>query len=441
MSTQRPSWPIAKILTWLALCAGLALHATNALAQLYLLTATRSGAGTVTSTPAGIDCGATCSVSFASGTSVTLTALPSSGYAFTGWSGACTGTVTCTLMMDAAKSVTATITVSGDTQAPSVPMGLAATAVSSPQINLSWSGSTDNVGVTQYKIYRTIYNSCVPTAGMVCALWYSSTSLLATLSGAPPATSYSDTGLLSSARYDYTVQACDAAGNCSDPSAPASATTLAARQYVFEPKLEQGFNLISNALNVTLDVAALFGNQDAPTELTPSIVSIWKWNAVQARWAFNSPQFTAAANAAYAAAHNYEVLSVINLGEGYWVNSIVPLTLPPQSGTGINWTGFDFAALPSGFNLITTADGYTPSEFNVQVSEPASAQGVIPTTNFVSLWAWDAVARTWYFYSPLLEAAGGLPAVKAHADSNFYRHFQDYGKILGIGTGFWVNRP
>ena len=41
-----------------------------------------------------------------------------------------------------------------DTTKPSKPAGLTATAVSSSQINLSWTASTDNVGVTGYRIYR-----------------------------------------------------------------------------------------------------------------------------------------------------------------------------------------------------------------------------------------------------------------------------------------------
>ena len=41
-----------------------------------------------------------------------------------------------------------------DTQAPSTPSGLSATTVSSTQINLAWTASTDNVGVTGYKVYR-----------------------------------------------------------------------------------------------------------------------------------------------------------------------------------------------------------------------------------------------------------------------------------------------
>lgn len=68
-----------------------------------------TGSGTVTSSPTGINCGATCSASFAQGSTVTLTAAPVSGSVFAGWSGGgCSGTGTCTVTMNAAQSVTAT---------------------------------------------------------------------------------------------------------------------------------------------------------------------------------------------------------------------------------------------------------------------------------------------------------------------------------------------
>jgi hypothetical protein len=75
------------------------------------LTASKVGSGTVSSSPAGISCGATCSGSFTAGTAVTLTAAAGSGYSFTGWSGACTGTGSCVVTMDAAKSALATFTI------------------------------------------------------------------------------------------------------------------------------------------------------------------------------------------------------------------------------------------------------------------------------------------------------------------------------------------
>ena len=76
----------------------------------YTLTVQLSGnaTGTVTSSPAGISCPTTCSASFASATSVKLTALPAKGDYFAGWSGACKGTGACTLAMNGNKSATAT---------------------------------------------------------------------------------------------------------------------------------------------------------------------------------------------------------------------------------------------------------------------------------------------------------------------------------------------
>jgi len=76
----------------------------------YLLTVGKAGtgAGTVSSSPAGIACGTTCSASYTANTTVTLTAAPTAGSTFAGWSGACSGTGSCTVSMTAARSVTAT---------------------------------------------------------------------------------------------------------------------------------------------------------------------------------------------------------------------------------------------------------------------------------------------------------------------------------------------
>lgn len=78
------------------------------------LSVTRAGngstLGTVTSQPAGINCGSTCTATFAgsSPTTVVLTASTSGNATFAGWSGQCSGTAnTCTLTMNADKSVTA----------------------------------------------------------------------------------------------------------------------------------------------------------------------------------------------------------------------------------------------------------------------------------------------------------------------------------------------
>src|SRR5206468_3026322 len=82
---------------------------TATFVPLYTLTVNlnHASSGTVTSVPAGIACGVTCSASFASGTAVALTATPTAGFAFTGWSGGgCSGTGTCTVTLDGATTVT-----------------------------------------------------------------------------------------------------------------------------------------------------------------------------------------------------------------------------------------------------------------------------------------------------------------------------------------------
>ncbi len=83
-----------------------------------------------------------------------------------------------------------------DAQAPTVPSNLRAQAVSSSQINLTWNASTDNVGVTGYKISRAGAQIDTTTS-----------------------TSYSNTALNASTAYSYTVAAYDAGGNASAPSA------------------------------------------------------------------------------------------------------------------------------------------------------------------------------------------------------------------------------
>jgi hypothetical protein len=68
-----------------------------------------TGSGTVTSEPAGIDCGSTCSAFFAYNTAVTLTAKPNVPSTFAGWNGGgCSGTDTCSITMNADQQVVAT---------------------------------------------------------------------------------------------------------------------------------------------------------------------------------------------------------------------------------------------------------------------------------------------------------------------------------------------
>ncbi len=101
----------------------------------YTLTAIRNGtgSGTVTSNPAGINCGADCNEVYGHGTSVTLTAAPAAGSTFTGWSGGgCSGTGTCTVTVTATTSVTATFTLNTYTLTAAKSGTGAGTVTSSP---------------------------------------------------------------------------------------------------------------------------------------------------------------------------------------------------------------------------------------------------------------------------------------------------------------------
>jgi endoglucanase Acf2/chitodextrinase len=90
----------------------------------------------------------------------------------------------------------------GDTQAPSTPSSLAVTGKTSSSVSLSWVGSTDNVGVAGYRIYR---------GGAAV--------------GTTSSTSYTNSGLSASTSYTFAVRAYDAAGNESSSSSSVTVTT------------------------------------------------------------------------------------------------------------------------------------------------------------------------------------------------------------------------
>lgn len=161
----------------------------------YTLTIRVDGQGTTDPSPG--------THTYEEGTQVTITAKQTdSNWVFDRWGGNAGGTdPSITIVMDSDKSITAYFKMLPDPP-PSTPTNLKATAVSSSQIDLSWTASTDNVGVAGYKVYRDgVY--------------------LESIAG----TSYSDTGLNPSTSYCYTVSAYDAAGNESPQSAQACATT------------------------------------------------------------------------------------------------------------------------------------------------------------------------------------------------------------------------
>jgi hypothetical protein len=90
----------------------------------HTLTVAKNGAGTVTSSPAGISCGDDCTEVVSDGSSWTLTAAPSTGSTFAGWSGGgCTGTGACNVTVTTDTTVAATFTVSSSTYTLAVSVG------------------------------------------------------------------------------------------------------------------------------------------------------------------------------------------------------------------------------------------------------------------------------------------------------------------------------
>jgi hypothetical protein len=126
----------------------------------YDLTVVRAGAasGTVSSAPSGIDCGSTCTQNFAVDTSVTLTASPSVGSEFSGWSGDCSGTDSCVVTMSTNRSVTASFT--------SIPAPALGDAVDAPWLTWTTGGDATWLGQT-VEFYTTGANDDAAQAGNI----------------------------------------------------------------------------------------------------------------------------------------------------------------------------------------------------------------------------------------------------------------------------------
>src|SRR5882762_6917846 len=106
-----------------------------------------------------------------------------------------------------------------DTTPPTAPTNLAATTFSNTQINLTWTASTDDVGVTGYLLERCQGAACSNFAQIA----------------APLVANFSDTGLTASTSYSYRLRAVDSAGNASPYSNVASATTLSGGPVITAP--------------------------------------------------------------------------------------------------------------------------------------------------------------------------------------------------------------
>jgi alpha-tubulin suppressor-like RCC1 family protein len=370
------------------------------------LTVTSGTHGGVRSVPAGIDCGATCSARFVAGTTIALTATPDSGYVFSGWSGACSGISTCVVALGSSKSVSANF-------------------VSVIPANVSLSNLAASFDGTQ----KSAECQTIPI-GLATSLIYSD---LGSGTGRSFAGSYG---------VSCTVTQFGYSGSSS------GVMVIAAPGNVIHLVLGAGWNLGGSGTAAPIDVATAMGD-------ATKVISVWKWLPVSRKWAFYSPTLASQSLADFAASRNYEVLSTIEGGEGFWVNAMAEMALPLPVASLIQSSDFMPAvsdpatpggprALPGGWSLIATGDKPTPSQFASALattySNPPTAGQVYLT--LTTLWTWDASQGAWYFWAPNLVNNGGLTsylAGKGYRDFTF-RPSLPAGTISPT-TGFWVNKP
>lgn len=137
-----------------------------------------------------------------------------------------------------------------DTTAPSIPADLAAVPLSPTRIRLTWSASTDDVGVTGYRVYRN--GNQVAQA---------------------PGTMYVDSNLTPATAYSYAVAARDAAGNLSPQTAPVTVTTPG-----FADTTSPLANVIAPAAGSTISgtivMVALAADPSIPGQATSGVAGV-----------------------------------------------------------------------------------------------------------------------------------------------------------------------
>lgn len=219
------------------------------------------------------------------------------------------------------------------------------------------------------------------------------------------------------------------AGNANYTVAPQVTQTIVVGNGVV---LLQGWNLLGNATAQPINVASVFGD-------TSLVTTVWKWDAVAKGWKFYAPNLSAIDLENYVTSKGYSALTVLNPGDGFWVNAKKPFSLGELSA-GMPYR-LGASEIQTGWNLVATADNVSPNDFNRSLTDslnPPPLVGSVPI-NLTSLWAWDSAKSQWYFYAPGLDGQSSA-ALSNYARAKGYLDFSTEGKTLG-NIGFWVNKP
>jgi chitodextrinase len=294
-----------------------------------------------------------------------------------------------------ATSVTVTVD-NADTTPPSVPAGLTATAANSAQVNLSWTASTDNVGVTSYKIYRN-----------------GSSTALATVTA--PTTTYQDAAVSAATAYSYTVTALDAAGNESAKSTSVSVTTPAAPDKT-PPSVPTGLHTTATT-NTSISLA-----WNASTDNTGGS-GLAGYHVYRNGTLIASPSTTSYVDTSVTAgsSYTYTVSAYDKAANGSVASSAItakaappPDTTPPSVPTSLAATAANSAQVNISWHASTDNVGVTEYKIYRNGSTTALATIAAPATSYQD----DAVsAATAYSYTvTALDAAGNQSAKSSAAN-------------------------
>jgi hypothetical protein len=423
----------------------------------YAFSVSKTGNGSLTSTPAAIACGSICSASLSVGTRVDLTASPDLGSTFVGWSGACTGSGTCSVTMNAAKSVGAifkpipfTVATTGVTAGvipagvanvtskisfnsedvgktgavfitavvpssflSSLPLSQSGVMAPEPMAAATPSGSLVLVQLTSAGWTRVAGGLLTPYASGVLGVPLSAQTILtnantSNLSGAQFCVGYgtSASEMSEASRMQQVATV---------PDASAASVSRQSCLVTDSLQVQAGWNLLGNSRRQIVQAANLYSDAGWVT-------AVWGWDSTQRQWQIYAPSLDASALQSLIKDKGYGALGEINPGDGYWVQATAPASVMLQAGTPFELSN---ANLIPGWNLVTTTSSQTPAGLNAIVE------------NLTSLWAWDSVLSQWYFYAPSLDKGMTLAD---YIRTNGYLDFVATGMTVGHGVGFWVRR-
>ena len=222
-------------------------------------------------------------------------------------------------------------------------------------------------------------------------------------------------------------------GNASYSAAAPASQNITVSAVGLTLNLVVSWNLLGNSVNAPLTVATAFGN-------ATNVATVWKWIPATSRWAFYTPTLVDG-GAAYAATKGYDFMTVINGGEGFWVNAKVAFSTQLPAGNAISSSAFADQlvppnSLPLGWSLIATGDNPLPRNFANAIALTPPVTPAVAAMSLTTLWAWDSVQANWYFYAPSLDNSAGLAA---YITTKGYLNFGT--KTLAPDMGFWVNHP